>query len=647
MVNTPFGRADEVPLSTFFEKLLPPLHMSIQLDELVSISKTSDRPKPPVTQNGRLWGYAVNRPSGVKGRRLLTFNGLLISIGKLVRAIGDLKPVVQFKNNNKAQWSLKDRTAESLPDAYFLISTPGGCIDWTTIAIPGAYSKIKTRRFSNENVIKITRCLSQCMHRDARRRFVYGFTAEDSTMRLWYCDRSRIVASDAFDFVTDWRSLFQFVLRVVYAERDDLGFDPSIRLLDTKCVPSQYEVKVNSAAGDEHIYHTLDMLSPGDADIVGRGTRVWKAVRINDGKAVGDPVALKDSWVSNRHDREGDVRARISESAAGSGHQTDLERSLLTVLAHGDVSVDGVVDCTRPSTVTGEAEELCGRGQVHYRIVYKEVCESLRSTASLFKVFKALGDVCHGLRALHECGWVHRDISLGNILLHGDVVKIADLEYAEKIVRLREHEHTPVGTNSFMANEVKNGSYTFIQGPTLQEVLAFFDDNDAREARGETPLDTSPFPTPPAFSYNPLHDLESLWWIAIYFIVNRVPRTSEDTTEQTAQDIEAQRKLVRDFFSDGSCRYEVIKLEDYFITRLACLHPSLRRVAKLVDTARGHLVSGYRTMEEDLQPEDFKMKHDVYTAFRTCFHAISSKLKDRDILVRRLEKEDNEVSPSS
>lgn len=33
---------------------------------------------------------------------------------------------------------------------------------------------------------------------------------------------------------------------------------------------------------------------------------------------------------------------------------------------------------------------------------------------------------------MHDCGWVHRDVSLGNILLVDGVAKIADLEYAKK-----------------------------------------------------------------------------------------------------------------------------------------------------------------------------------------------------------------------
>ena len=37
------------------------------------------------------------------------------------------------------------------------------------------------------------------------------------------------------------------------------------------------------------------------------------------------------------------------------------------------------------------------------------------------------------LQIMHKYGWVHRDISTGNILLVDGVVKISDLEYAKKM----------------------------------------------------------------------------------------------------------------------------------------------------------------------------------------------------------------------
>ena len=50
-----------------------------------------------------------------------------------------------------------------------------------------------------------------------------------------------------------------------------------------------------------------------------------------------------------------------------------------------------------------------------------------------------------GLRALHTCGWVHRDISTGNILITPDGPKIVDLEFAKRVDDTSEiHERRTV-----------------------------------------------------------------------------------------------------------------------------------------------------------------------------------------------------------
>lgn len=48
------------------------------------------------------------------------------------------------------------------------------------------------------------------------------------------------------------------------------------------------------------------------------------------------------------------------------------------------------------------------------------------------------------LSSLHAIGWVHRDISLGNILLLDGtppVVKLADLEYAKEVGPSPDGQH--------------------------------------------------------------------------------------------------------------------------------------------------------------------------------------------------------------
>ena len=42
--------------------------------------------------------------------------------------------------------------------------------------------------------------MGRIMKYDARRRFVIGFTIEGAMMRLWYCSRSDVFASEEFNW---------------------------------------------------------------------------------------------------------------------------------------------------------------------------------------------------------------------------------------------------------------------------------------------------------------------------------------------------------------------------------------------------------------------------------------------------------------
>ena len=71
---------------------------------------------------------------------------------------------------------------------------------------------------------------------------------------------------------------------------------------------TQYEISVRSTAGDVAVYRTIQSLDEsGNSHLLGRGTRVWKAVRVQDGRDIGSPVALKDAWVEGSRQREGSI----------------------------------------------------------------------------------------------------------------------------------------------------------------------------------------------------------------------------------------------------------------------------------------------------------------------------------------------------
>ncbi|KAJ3990862.1 hypothetical protein F5050DRAFT_1531532, partial [Lentinula boryana] len=93
---------------------------------------------------------------------------------------------------------------------------------------------------------------------------------------------------------------------------------------------------------------------------------------------------------------------------------------------------------------------------------------------------------------LHKAGWVHRDISGGNVYWYqeGQTGLIGDFEYA-KVGTDRGRHDVRTGTPFFMAAETLHRKYLFEEDELLNAV---------------------------PFHHNPLHDLESVWWIIIYIL---------------------------------------------------------------------------------------------------------------------------------
>lgn len=167
---------------------------------------------------------------------------------------------------------------------------------------------------------------------------------------------------------------------------------------------ARYDILVRSETGEEQLYRTLELLHDQAAEyLLGRGTRVWKAMKIEHGEEVGEPVALKDAWVDHFREREGDIDTRIRNSVVHGSQSEALSLGLLTIVSHGDVLVAGAQDSTRSlpvdrtiagdDPVAGGSKNSCPPYQVHYRLVYKEVGTPLHSVTSLSTAFRALRDV--------------------------------------------------------------------------------------------------------------------------------------------------------------------------------------------------------------------------------------------------------------
>jgi hypothetical protein len=158
-----------------------------------------------------------------------------------------------------------------------------------------------------------------------------------------------------------------FALSIMYADPAQLGWDPTIvRRLCPVTHKVQYDITVHPDGAQPITYRTKQVLSDIGAEALrGRGTRVWKAVKllqdIGDMEVTEDvhPVVIKDSWVDNDRKREGQILEEIRASAENGSVERDfLDQHLLTVLSYGDVLVEGQADTTDALHRRGKAVPL-------------------------------------------------------------------------------------------------------------------------------------------------------------------------------------------------------------------------------------------------------------------------------------------------
>ncbi|KAA1476268.1 hypothetical protein DENSPDRAFT_827146 [Dentipellis sp. KUC8613] len=148
-----------------------------------------------------------------------------------------------------------------------------------------------------------------------------------------------------------------------------------------------------------------------------------------------------------------------------------------------------------------------------YRVVSQEVCQALHNIDDLRKVLKAMKDCLLAVQLLFLIGWVHRDISSGNLLWYptedGGRGILSDLEYAKKCTPDGKGSRDPkTGTPYFMAVEIQ------MQGP----IAPWLPQQLWRPKKASPPAKNAENPV----AYNFQHDLESFFWLLLWTVTLRV-----------------------------------------------------------------------------------------------------------------------------
>lgn len=131
---------------------------------------------------------------------------------------------------------------------------------------------------------------------------------------------------------------------------------------------------------------------------------------------------------------------------------------------------------------------------------------------------------------------MHRSVSIGNILSYNGSAKLADLEYAKKVDDLQTHERrmaskfcivlsckslieSQQGTLQFMSIEVDTQAFLFYTPSDKTYYLTHNEFLSTKKKEDKTKAESPHTQTRVQFSHNHLHDLESLWWVAVWVVM--------------------------------------------------------------------------------------------------------------------------------
>ncbi|TRM65723.1 hypothetical protein BD626DRAFT_397737 [Schizophyllum amplum] len=487
---------------------------------------------------------------------------------------------------------------------------------------------------------------------DLRRASHFALTSEGKWARLWNHSRSHSAVTLFFDIHKNKEELIQGILFSSFADEFQLGFDPTVvRVLDSKKY-WQYQFDVCHNDGTTHTYQTTEILHENcAAALYTRAMRVFKVRRVSergDGLSLldCDDNVLRDYWLWDDDDTllereiQNSLRAKFKEAAASDEEFEEIWKHFLHIEADGVVAWNGYRDAVpappaastpykfadplnpkgsksskarvegstprqeagyigpaRPAQLESAPLQLHGRK--HCRTLYTEVCVDLYKVDDPALFFFALEESVFTISWLRRVDSMHRDMSPGNTMLwqlaaadesnspskkplcERYVTKMADLEYLKDYDKISMHD--PItGTGDYMAIEVSHRMHLFYDSG-LSGLLA-------RRY----------------FSYNFLHDLESILWMALDFVMHRMPRDrlldkatwatcrehavcmvshANRLFVNTTEPVSARELLIKDVEASEELKEtlaSVYGLESPLVA-LADLLPTLRRTYKTVE----------------------------------------------------------------
>ncbi|KAF5962908.1 hypothetical protein FBULB1_13735 [Fusarium bulbicola] len=395
---------------------------------------------------------------------------------------------------------IKGSTGERKLDIGFVKDAEAGkdsrC-HWSQILVPGELKSNPSADKASMAWLDLGRYVREVLVAQNTRRFVLGFTICGSLMRVWAFDRLGGIASEQLDINKDGRQCVYTILGFLWMNEEQLGFDPTIMTANGKRF-----IEVNRNGSTERII--VDEVMQRAPCIAGRATTCWKA------HPEGRPemlLVVKDSWQYPERDEEGELLREATDKGVA---------NVARYYYHETVQIDGKDDDVRsnvrreldiPQAVNYRSERPTGRSniapvtsregrsnasasrkrssgqagaplpsskrscsvsstkavgslpnRIHRRVVLRDYGLPIYKASSLSALLIAFERCIEGRQSLYKAGFLHRDISVNNLMINEDVDNpswpsfLIDLDLTIKQSReAASGARGKTGTRAFMA----------------------------------------------------------------------------------------------------------------------------------------------------------------------------------------------------
>ncbi|RYO91358.1 hypothetical protein DL763_005032 [Monosporascus cannonballus] len=396
-----------------------------------------------------------------------------------------------------------------------IVSHPDVITHWSQILIPGELKKNPNQDNPKLAWCDIGRYVREVLRKQDTRRFVLAFTLCGPLMRVWEFDRSGPIASTRFDINQDGLRFVSTILRFLWANEEELGFDPPIIRSD-----GQQYIEIQRNGVSERI--VIDGVARRTPCIVGRATTCWKA------HPEGEPsttLVIKDSWQYPERNEEGELFCEVTEKdvchvARYYYHETihlqdgtvddvqsgirkglNITKASIHRLQRPDLAQGSDTLSVSQSSITGQKRTSSQSGaaippgkrsrsgspikrdvstpsnRVHRRIILRDYGEPIYAARSRVALLAALEACIQGHESLYKASFLHRDISINNLMITKDEHSplhpafLIDLDLA--IAKGREESsgaRGKTGTRAFMAIGILLGE----QHSFMHDLESFF-----------------------------------------------------------------------------------------------------------------------------------------------------------------------------